>query len=118
MTDKSELSLINNSNNQCFTIFPTTSYEIKDIIANLKPKKTTGFDDINQKVVIKSANEISEVLSEIVNVSFKMGLVPDELKIAKVIPIFKTGDKSQITNQYLYYPYFHNYLKRQRSIDS
>lgn len=42
-----------------------------------------------------------KTLSEIVNVSFKVGMVPDELKIAKVIPIFKVGDKTQVQRNYL-----------------
>lgn len=38
------------------------------------------------------------MLSEIVYASFKVGIVPDELKIAKFIPMFKAGDKTHVTN--------------------
>ena len=34
----------------------------------------------------------------IINKIFNTGIFPDELKIAKVIPIFKKGDKSDINN--------------------
>ena len=34
-------------------------------------------------------------LSRLINSSFENGLFPDELKIAKVIPIFKNGDKKR-----------------------
>lgn len=88
----------NNVNNKSFTIYPVTPQEISDIIINLKCKNTTGFDDLNQKIVIKSVQYISNILSEIINSSFETGLVPDELKIAKVIPLYKTGDKSQLSN--------------------
>ena len=51
-----------------------------------------------------SENEITEViqslknssaLTHLINSSFENGLFPDELKIAKVIPIFKTGVKKR-----------------------
>lgn len=98
MNGNNNHTLIDNPKNQSFTIFPTTPHEISDIINNLKCKNSTGYDEINQKIVIRSASLISEILSEIVNSSFKMGIMPEELKIAKVIPIFKAGDKNQVSN--------------------
>lgn len=41
---------------------------------------------------------IAPHLSRIINVSFASGSVPDMLNIAKVCPIYKSGDKSVITN--------------------
>ena len=43
----------------------------------------------NTKVI----NELSLLLSIICNKSFKLGQFPDKLKIAKIIPIFKSEDK-------------------------
>src|SRR6218665_2412874 len=37
-------------------------------------------------------------LTSIINSSFKHGLLPTDLKIAKIMPIFKAGDKNLITN--------------------
>jgi len=37
-------------------------------------------------------------LASIINSSFQHGLVPADLKIAKITPIFKAGDKNLITN--------------------
>jgi hypothetical protein len=91
-------TLLNNPDDHSFTLFPTTPHEITDIINNLKHKNTVDYDDINQNIIIRSAPYISEILCAIVNASFKTGTVPDELKIAKVIPIYKNGDKSLMTN--------------------
>jgi Notch-like protein len=41
---------------------------------------------------------IPQPLAEIVNRSFCSGLVPDSLKIARVRPIFKSGDPAECTN--------------------
>ena len=37
-------------------------------------------------------------LAKIINLSFTTGLVPNMLKIAKVCPIYKYGDKTDINN--------------------
>ena len=37
-------------------------------------------------------------LTHLVNFSIKNGIFPDELKIAKVVPIFKANDKQNIEN--------------------
>ena len=37
-------------------------------------------------------------LAKIINVSFTTGFVPNMLKIAKVCPIYKNGDKININN--------------------
>lgn len=57
-----EDSLKDNAKNYSFQIYPTTPEEIKDIIANLKHKKSSGYDNINQNIVIESAEYIAEVL--------------------------------------------------------
>ena len=41
---------------------------------------------------------ITPILSVLYNACFKFGVFPSNLKIAKIIPVFKSGDKSQVTN--------------------
>jgi len=49
--------------------------------------------------VIKQCSlEVSSVLADIFNLSLTQGVFPDQLKIAKVIPIFKAGDKLKVSN--------------------
>ena len=48
--------------------------------------------------VKESANFISEPLTHIVNLSIESGIVPDQMKIARVIPLFKSGDNNLFTN--------------------
>src|SRR6218665_3268476 len=50
-------------------------------------------------LVAKTAIEpVAELSSAIINSSFSTGIVPAELKIASVTPIFKQGDKHLMTN--------------------
>ena len=49
-------------------------------------------------VVKEPFNLICAPLTYIINLSLNFGVVPQEIKIARVIPLFKSGDKSLFTN--------------------
>jgi hypothetical protein len=46
----------------------------------------------------KHALTLSTPLKHVISLSLNTGIVPVQLKIAKVIPIFKSGDKQQLDN--------------------
>ena len=80
-----------------FFLRPTTLSEVKNIVKNLK-QTASGFDDINMKIIKECSNEISPFLVYIINSSFSEGCFPKHLQIARVVPIFKGGDKVIHTN--------------------
>ena len=49
-------------------------------------------------LIKRCIHQISESLSAIVNRSFQTGLLPDQLKVAKVVLIFKNGNNSSFDN--------------------
>src|SRR6218665_1049069 len=77
---------------------PITPSEIIDQIAVMKNSYSKGYDDIAIRVIKHSANELSSILGEIFNQSLEQGVFPDQLEIAKVVPIFKAGDKTKVSN--------------------
>lgn len=72
--------------------------EIIDVVNKCKNKMSTDFHDINMKIVKKVLHGISKPLTHIFNLSFQTGQFPNTMKIAKVIPLYKTGDKHHFTN--------------------
>ena len=46
------------------------------------------------KVVKKVVSYIAKPLSDICNKSFTQGVFPDNMKIGKVIPLYKAGDRN------------------------
>src|SRR6218665_2358487 len=80
-------------------IIPTSSSEIIDIVKSSKYTRSTGIDDIDPLVARTTIEQVAQVVSDIVNCSFSTGVVPPDLKIAKITPIFKQGDR-QITTNY------------------
>ena len=63
-----------------------------------KRKSKFGFshDEISSKILKHFINIIAVPITHIINRSLPTGLVPGKLKLAKVIPIFKSADSSQI----------------------
>ena len=60
--------------------------------------KSAGYDNIPMAIIKRSINSISSPLTHIVNLSIIHGIVPNELKFARVVPIFKSGDKALFSN--------------------
>ena len=82
------------------TIFldPTYKEEITKIVANLKEGKSPGHDGINNHLLKNIIPQIVDPLVHIINISLTTGLVPNNMKIAKVIPIHKKGEKEDVNN--------------------
>ena len=75
-----------------------TFEEFEKAFLSLKRNKTTGYDGMNGNIIIDAYDEIKTHLFHVFKSSFKDGVFPDQLKIAKVIPAFKTGDSSTVGN--------------------
>ena len=55
----------------------------------LKPKSSSGVDDLSNKVIKHILEIIAEPLTSIINQMLNTGIFPDSLKISKVLPLFK-----------------------------
>ena len=75
-----------------------TQEDIVDITCKFPAGKSAGYDNIPMSIIKRSINSISFPLTHIVNLSIIHGIVPDELKIARVVPIFKSCDKALFSN--------------------
>ena len=72
--------------------FPVDRYELIKLIRDLKPK-SPGPDGIRPKLIRNIADEIVDPLLYIFNLSISTGQVADDLKLAKVVPLYKKGEK-------------------------
>ena len=109
-TDNDPIELIE-SNPDNFFCIPTPPAEINNIIIHSKSKKSTGFDNIDSYIVKQIAPQIVNQLANIFNKSFLTGIVPSKLKIAKVIPLYKTKDPAHYRPISLL-PFFSKILER------
>ena len=60
--------------------------------------KAVGLDGFSMKVIKYIIKNIYVPLSAAFNSSFTAGVFPDDLTYAKIIPVYKSGDKFNITN--------------------
>ena len=81
-----------------FIFAPVTPQLIKIIVSKLKPKRSTGPDNISTKLLKEILPTIILPLCHIFNLSLQTGFIPVRFKTAKVIPIYKSGDKHLFTN--------------------
>jgi len=79
-------------------LYPTDPDEIDKIIMNLKPKSSSGHDNINAKFIKYLKDELKVPISILANKSLTEGLFPETYKLAEVVPIHKNKSKDDINN--------------------
>jgi len=67
-------------------------------INHLSHSKATGLDGIPARFVKDGAAVIAGPLTHIINLSLIQGRVPDDLKMARVVPLYKKSDKTDVGN--------------------
>jgi hypothetical protein len=77
---------------------PIVEMEIIKIVEKFNPNKSAGHDNIGNFIIKKVCKEIVEPLTMIFNLSISTGVVPEKLKMAKVIPIYKKDDSEVFSN--------------------
>jgi len=99
-------------------IIPIIEVEIKGITSSLKPKSSSGYDEITSKIIKSCGSLISIALSCIYIYSLHMGIFPDLLQMAVVKPLYKKGAKFkfQILGPFYYYQPLLKYLRKQYTV--
>ena len=97
-TTHSHTQYLEHNNLTSFYVTPTTQNEITSTIKQLNNSNSKGWDDLCCDIIINIGHLIAKPLSHIINLSFSNGIVPWELKRAKVTAIFKNGDNTNINN--------------------
>ena len=88
----------NSSPHQKFVFSCVTEDEVLKLINSLKNTKSVGVDDISSFILKASAPAIVKSLTYIINKSLLEGTFPKRWKTAKIVPVFKKGDKTQADN--------------------
>ena len=71
--------------------------EIKNIISTMK-ENSPGDDGITPKILKKTSHLYLEPLQHILQLSLSQGIFPKELKLAKIVPLYKNGDEMELNN--------------------
>ena len=96
--NKSYKNYLKNKQNLNFKLKNIDKKVVSEIIDNIQPKTSSGNDKMSMKLVKDIKDILLEPLTIIANQILTTGIFPDELKIAKVIPLFKANDNTLFSN--------------------
>lgn len=99
---KRKEKLVNNSPSHStldsLFLFPTDVDEVKQIILNLKPTKSCGWDGIPTALLKLGLDILSPPITTICNLCLDKGVFPEGFKKSIIVPIHKSGDRDCISN--------------------
>ena len=77
---------------------PADDSEVQHVILSLKNSTSKGHDELQVNTIKDCSSQLAKPLCLLFNKSIQEGIVPDDLKIAKIVPIFKSEDKKTVSN--------------------
>ena len=92
------LDYITKNPTQSIFLNPTICEEIIKLINQIDIKKASGPDEITGYLIKITKNVISPILVDLFNICLRIGVFPDCLKTAEIIPLHKGGKKEVNTN--------------------
>ena len=79
-------------------IHQVTKKETLDTVSGCKSKTSYGRDEMSMNTVKHVIKQIVKPLTHIFNTSMICGSFPNDVDLAKTIPVFKSGDLSKFSN--------------------
>ena len=71
---------------------------IYEELASLNIHKAVGLDDIAPRFLRNGAKKLAPLIIHIVNLSIESAVVPQDLKFAKIIPLYKKNSHLEVGN--------------------
>ena len=81
-----------------FNLSTISKTKLSQIIGKINLNKAPGLDKIPNKLIKLAGEAIYDSLLYIFNLVLDTGVFPDDLKLAKITPIYKEGDKTKCGN--------------------
>ena len=75
-----------------------TEFEVLKTVKKFKKKKCNDSHGLIMEILKQLIPNIVKPLTYICNESFLEGCFPDSMKISRIVPIFKAGDKNSLDN--------------------
>ena len=91
------LSFVTQNDLSSILLTPTSEAECSKIIMSLKNSKTSQ-NHITVPIFKEYSHIFVHVICDLINLCFQVGKFPDYLKIARIVPIHKKGDPSDVNN--------------------
>ena len=73
-------------------------FDVMLLLKNINPSKAAGPDGIHGMVLKNCAPALAKPLTTMFNISFVSGCIPEDWKLASVVPVHKKGEKGSVEN--------------------
>ena len=97
-TDSSTVADMGDAPTELLQSINITETDVYDALTSLDPNKALGIDGIGPKILMNCAESVFRPLCHLFNLSLSSSAIPNEWKIHRIVPIFKSGDRSSISN--------------------
>lgn len=97
-TDKSRNNRFLPAQPNSFVLLDTDENEVERILMSLKSDSSPGWDDISTRFLKHVKSEVIPIITHLANICFKKGIFPDHLKKSTITPIYKGGDREEMSN--------------------
>jgi len=89
---------LKNNITSSFELLTVSEQLVLKSIDNLKCKSSSGLDNLSNNLLKHIKFQVIKPLTLIINQCITVGIVPDDMKIAKVLPIYKKGENVMFGN--------------------
>lgn len=84
--------------NYSFYIRKINKDDVVKVLESINLSAANGYDNIPIKFISRFSNELSQKITDLINISIQTSNFPNCLKIAKITPIYKKDDKKEVNN--------------------
>ena len=81
-----------------FSIPSITEIDVIGFLLKIDSNKSTGIDGISSRMLKLAAPIIAPSIAKLINLSFSLNQFPKHWKTARITPIFKNGNQTEVTN--------------------
>jgi hypothetical protein len=81
-----------------FVLFETDPSEVSRILFNLKTSSAPGWDNIPTQFLKLANDTLVPIISHLANLCFNQGVFPNALKQAVITPVYKSGNRDNVSN--------------------
>ena len=96
--NKDIYNYLGDTNDNSMYLPPVNERDVLNTVGECKAKASEDVDNLSMHIIKHIINSVTEPFTHICNLSFENGVVPDLMKISKIVPLFKSGEKNDFTN--------------------
>jgi hypothetical protein len=87
-----------NVSENCFSLSEVMETHIVDVLKSISAHNATGLDNVSARFLKDGASVLARPLAHLINLSISSGIVPNDLKSARVVPLHKKNSKTSVGN--------------------